>query len=89
MCVSLPGQNTSSYVENALVLDPNFDPYKILQDLADNQVRITDEMKLFAQRINQLNQMVYTQQKTIDHLISATQQNTQLTQDILKWQNHK
>lgn len=71
------------------MLDPNFDPLKILQDLADNQVRITDEMKLFAQRINQLNQMVYTQQKTIDHLISATQQNTQLTQDILKWQNHK
>lgn len=66
------------------MINPDFDPYKILQELANNQVRITDEMKTHQHRINQLHTLLCNQQNTIDHLISATANNTKIAEEILK-----
>ena len=57
------------------MLNPDFDPYNIMLDLSNNQVRITDFQRELAHRLNE-------QQAIIDELTAAVASQNQ-TNELL------
>ena len=51
------------------MLNPDFDPLRVLEQISDNQVILNDNQNKHAQAISQLIQRVNQQQQTIDDLV--------------------
>jgi len=71
------------------VFSHDFDPLRVLEDLANNQAQIGEELQRQARELKLLHQHMNQQAQTIEHLIAAIDHNTKLTKELMQWQNHK
>lgn len=66
------------------MLDPKFDPLKILEQISDNQTVLNQNQHKHAEAIRQLIDRVNEQQQTIDTLLASVAATNQANEILLK-----